>query len=60
MGALKLAQDVMVTKLVTVSPQTEIFAGIRTLLDHGITGAPVDGQVSRRDVLRAERTPTEV
>lgn len=31
----------MVTKLVTVTPQTDVFDGIRLLLQHHITGAPV-------------------
>ena len=37
----QLARDIMVTKLVTVSPQTDIFDGIHLLLKNRITGAPV-------------------
>ena len=37
----QLARDIMVTKLVTVTPETDIFAGIHLLLRNRITGAPV-------------------
>ena len=41
MSRLRLAKDVMVTKLITVSPDGDIFDGVRLLLRYGITGAPV-------------------
>ncbi len=41
MGTPHVAKDLMVSKLVTVSPQTGVFNGIRMLLRHKITGAPV-------------------
>jgi CBS domain-containing protein len=37
----RLAEDIMVTKLVTLSSQTPVFEGIRMLLKNRITGAPV-------------------
>ncbi len=36
-----LAQDIMVTKLVTMLPDTEVAEAIRLLVKHGISGAPV-------------------
>ena len=41
MDGPRLAKDIMVTKLVTLSPHTHVFDGIRLLLKHEITGAPV-------------------
>ncbi len=41
MGTPHLAQDLMVTKLVTVLPQSHVFEGLRTLLRSKVTGAPV-------------------
>jgi CBS domain-containing protein len=35
------AEQIMVTKLVTLSPQMHVFDGIAALLGHNITGAPV-------------------
>jgi CBS domain-containing protein len=37
----RLAKDIMVTNLVTVTPNTQVYEGIRLLLGNGITGAPV-------------------
>lgn len=37
----KLAGDIMVTKLVTLTPWTNVFDGIGRLLKHNVTGAPV-------------------
>ena len=43
--ANKLAKDVMVTKLVTLKPDRDVFEAIGYLLKHRISGAPVvDGQ----------------
>ena len=36
-----VARDVMATKLVTLSPETDVFKGIETLVRHKISGAPV-------------------
>lgn len=36
-----LARDIMVTRLVTLSPQMDVFEAIRLLLKHRISGAPV-------------------
>lgn len=36
-----VARDIMVTKLVTLSPETDVFQGIETLIRHKISGAPV-------------------
>lgn len=36
-----VAKDIMVTDLVTLTPQTRIFEGIGRLLDFNVTGAPV-------------------
>lgn len=41
MESRRLARDVMVVRLVTIAPDTHVFEGIRTLLKHSITGAPV-------------------
>ena len=41
MDGPRLAKDIMVTKLVTLSPHAHVFDGIRLLLKHEITGAPV-------------------
>lgn len=37
----RIAKDIMVTRLVTVAPESNVFDGIRLLLKHSITGAPV-------------------
>lgn len=37
----RTAKDIMVTRLVTVSPESNVFDGIRLLLTSSITGAPV-------------------
>jgi CBS domain-containing protein len=37
----RLAKDIMVSRLVVLSPRTPVFDGIRQLLRHRITGAPV-------------------
>ena len=36
-----VARDIMVTKLVTLSPETDVFRGIEILVRHKISGAPV-------------------
>jgi len=41
MNAPLLAKDIMVTKLVTLSPHSDVFDAIGLLLKHRITGAPV-------------------
>jgi len=41
MNRLRLAKEIMVTKLVTLEPTTPISTGISRLLEHNITGAPV-------------------
>jgi len=42
---LPLAKDIMVTKLVTLSPDTDVFEALRVLVKSSISGAPViDGQ----------------
>lgn len=53
------AQDIMATKLVTVTPDTTIFETIRILLKNKISGAPVIdeagslcGVISERDCMR--------
>jgi len=35
--------DIMTRSVITLSPETDIYAGVRTLLKHKITGAPVVG-----------------
>ena len=35
------AIDIMVTRLVTLRPETDVFDGIKTLVKHKISGAPV-------------------
>lgn len=40
-----VARDIMVTDLITVSPETPVYQGIHLLLSHNITAAPVvDGE----------------
>lgn len=40
-----LATDIMVSKLVTLSPETDVFEALRVLVKNGISGAPVvDGE----------------
>ena len=41
MNAPLVARDIMVTKLVTLSPQMDVFDAISMLLKHRISGAPV-------------------
>jgi CBS domain-containing protein len=41
------ARDIMTTKLVTLSPETQIFQAIAVLLKHEISGAPVIGSQGR-------------
>jgi len=41
MQSPRLAQDIMIDKLVTLSPDQDIFRSINLLLKHQITGAPV-------------------
>lgn len=41
MNGPRLARDIMVSKLVTLSPQAHVFDGIQLLLRNRITGAPV-------------------
>ena len=41
MNTPQLAKDIMVTKLVTLSPDVDVFAAIDLLLKHRISGAPV-------------------
>lgn len=41
MSRLPLAKGIMVTKLVTVGPQDDVLRGMRLLLRHHISGAPV-------------------
>ena len=36
-----VARDIMVTKLVTLLPEQDVFLGIETLIRHKISGAPV-------------------
>ena len=36
-----VARDIMIAKLVTLSPETDVFQGIETLIRHKISGAPV-------------------
>ena len=40
----QLARDVMVTRLVTLRPDLNVFDGIDLLLKNNITGAPVVGE----------------
>ena len=40
-GALPLARDVMVTRLVTTTPEMDVFVAIGGLLKNGVSGAPV-------------------
>ena len=47
MSRLPLAKEIMVTKLVTVGPEGDVLRGIRLLLRHRITGAPVVGSDRR-------------
>lgn len=37
----RLAKDIMVTKLVTLTPDVDVFEAIKLLLKHRISGAPV-------------------
>ncbi|MEO2045271.1 MAG: CBS domain-containing protein [Pirellulales bacterium] len=41
MANLRIASDLMATKLVSLSPRTDVFQGISFLLQHNISGAPV-------------------
>lgn len=41
MKQLRIAADIMVTRLVTLTPQTDVFEGIARLLLANVTGAPV-------------------
>ena len=41
MANLRIASDFMATKLVALSPHTDVFQGISFLLQHNISGAPV-------------------
>ncbi len=41
MGDLKLARDIMVTKLATLSPDASVYDGIDALLERNLTVAPV-------------------
>lgn len=41
MSRLRIAKDIMVTKLVTVTPDTDVFEAIANLLKHNLTAAPV-------------------
>ncbi|TWU12897.1 Inosine-5'-monophosphate dehydrogenase [Symmachiella macrocystis] len=43
MESPRLAQDIMVEKLVTLNPDQDVFESIKSLLKHKITGAPVVG-----------------
>ena len=47
MSHLPLAKAIMVTNLVTVGPEDDVLRGIRLLLHHRITGAPVVGSDRR-------------
>lgn len=38
---MPVARDIMTTRVITLSPDTDITAAARTLLDHDINGAPV-------------------
>jgi CBS domain-containing protein len=53
------ARDVMTRELVTLSPETDVVAAMRLLLEHRISGAPVIdargnlvGMLTQRDCLR--------
>ena len=56
-----LAKDIMITKLITLTPDMDVLEAIGMLLKHRISGAPVLdadhrillGQISRRDLLQA-------
>jgi CBS domain-containing protein len=50
-----LARDFMVTRLITVSPETDILDGIRLLLRNGISGAPVVDQDGRYHGVLSEK-----
>ena len=41
MNAPRLAKDIMITKLVTLTPDMDVFDAITLLLKHRISGAPV-------------------
>lgn len=41
MESPRLAQDIMVRRLVTLPPDQDVFASIKVLLKHQITGAPI-------------------
>ncbi len=41
MKAPKLARDIMVTRLVTLAPTTDVFEAVEHLLNYRISGAPV-------------------
>jgi CBS domain-containing protein len=52
------ARDLMATRLVTLAPETDVLRAMRTLLDEGISGAPVVdehgnlvGMLTQRDCL---------
>jgi predicted transcriptional regulator len=44
----KLVKDIMVTKLVTLRPDSYVWSGIQRLLQSGITGAPVTDRPRQR------------
>ena len=56
MSRLRLAGDIMVTNLVTVAPQDDVFRGIGLLLHHRITGAPVVASDRRYLGMLSERS----
>jgi CBS domain-containing protein len=41
------ARDIMTTEVITLSPQTDIAQAAKTLLDHGINGAPVVNETGK-------------
>ena len=41
MKRVRIAKDIMVTKLVTITPETDVFEAVSNLLKYNLTGAPV-------------------
>ena len=41
MNRVRIAKDIMVTKLVTVTPETDVFEAVSSLLKYNLTGSPV-------------------
>lgn len=54
------AREIMATKLVTLSPEMDVFAGIEVLVKHKISGAPVIDSESRLLGIFSEKSVMKV